>query len=195
MIAAQGSSEDGPLHFVVFDVKRMDTTGLQMGAGSNSNIPDDVALRLSRAWEFLSGANVVFDPITDGGVHPSFTEFSIFMPLNVIAPHQVAGIGVLLHREDAQRVASHMFELPETELAEADLQDACCEVCNVFSDCVAAHVGGDSDVIIGLPYRANTQQFTVISQESTLAYKYQCTPTSQTLTVLIYNVFLAAQVN
>jgi hypothetical protein len=166
-----------------------------MASGSPPLIPDDVASRLSRAWEFLSGRKAVFDSIVDGGIHPPFTEFSVFMPLSVIGTLQVAGIGVLMHREDAKAVACHMFDLPQAELEEDDLRDACCEVCNVFSDCVCAHIGGDADVMIGLPYRANAQQFAIISQGSTLAYKYQCIHTSQTLTVLIFNVFLAAQVN
>ena len=149
-----------------------------------------VALSLSKAWQFLSGESGVFDVLVDWTSSPSFAEFSVFMPLTVNAESRTAGVGVLIQREDATIVASHMFGLNRDEINEEDLRDACAEVCNVISGCVTPQVSLASDIQIGIPKLATAHDFEQISKGSVLTLTYMCGQKIKRLFVLIYGVFL-----
>jgi len=144
---------------------------------------------LGKAWEFLGGAERNFEFSLEQKTALAFTEYSYFMPLEVAQENRTGGIGVLIQRADAVAVATHMFGLPEDELQEADLKDACSEVCNVFSDSIALHISGSSDVSIGLPFLATQAEYDKIATESTaLAVYVSPTPHAQ-LFVVVYHFF------
>jgi len=157
---------------------------------ANLEASQAVALSLSRAWQFLSGESGTFDVLVDWTLNPSFAEFSVFMPLTVNAESRTAGVGVLIQREDATIVASHMFGLNNDEVNEDDLRDACAEVCNVFSGCVTPQVSLTSEIQIGLPQLATATDFEQISKGSVLTLNYMCGKEIKRLFVLIYGVFL-----
>ena len=66
----------------------------------------EVAESLSKAWEFLSGEREIYDVHLEQAEIPKFADYSVFLPLSVDS--RTAGVGVLIHREDATVVASHM---------------------------------------------------------------------------------------
>lgn len=148
----------------------------------------EVALSLSKAWEFLSGEREIYDVYLEKAEIPAFADYSVFLPLSVES--RTAGVGVLIHREDATVVASHMFGLPKEDLTEDDLRDACAEVCNVFSGCVVPQVSDSPDVGIGLPLRASPQDFEEITKGSALKLTYKCEHGTKRLFVLVYGMFL-----
>lgn len=150
----------------------------------------DVALNLARAWEFLSGERGMFDVWCEQAEHPDFAEFSVFMPLSVQAESRTAGVGVLIHRDDATIVASHMFGLPEEEVTEDDLRDACAEVCNVFSGCITSQISGTHAVGIGLPRLATQLDFREISKGSVLTLTYRFGQQIKEIFVLVYGAFI-----
>jgi hypothetical protein len=150
---------------------------------------EEVAQRLSKAWEFLSGKKGMFDYFIKSVEKPEFVDFSVFMPMDVEAEKRTAGVGVLIHREDATVVASHMFGLDKCYLTEEDLRDACAEVCNVFSGCIPSEMFSKSDVGIGLPKVATPGDFDFISKKSVLNFTYGSGDSIKTISVLIYGIF------
>lgn len=149
---------------------------------------EKVCASLSRAWHFLSGAERQFMFHIEQQVALACAEFSYFMPVEV-ADKRTGGIGVLMQRSDAQAIAAHMFGSDASALAETDLHDACAEACNVFSDCVALHIGGNSDVHIGLPFLAGPAEYAQIASESIPAAIYSGCSLQPPLYVVVYQFF------
>ena len=165
-----------------------------MSGIANFETSQAVALSLSKAWQFLSGETGEFDVLIDwtsNPTNPTFAEFSVFMPLTVDAESRTAGVGVLIQREDATIVASHMFGLTKDEVNEDDLRDACAEVCNVISGCITPQVSASNDIKIGLPSLVCASEFEQISQGSVLILTYMSGLRIKRLFVLIYGVFLS----
>jgi hypothetical protein len=150
---------------------------------------ENVAAKLSQAWQFLSGEQRSFIFSEQRDAPQGFAEFSFFMPMEVRAEGRVGGVGVLIQRDDAVRVAAYMFAVEPDEVQEADLKDACSEVCNVFSDCIVMHVSGIADVSIGLPAMADSNGFLRISQTSVVTAVYQSNFELGNLVVVVYHVF------
>jgi hypothetical protein len=157
----------------------------------NFESSQEIILSLEKAWKFLSGECAMFDVLVEMPTHPTFADFSVFLPLAVEAESRTAGVGVLIQREDATIVASHMFGLPKDDLNEDDLRDACTEVCNVFSGCVAPTVSAAHEIGIGLPKLASAADFDEISKGSVITLTYRCDQQIKRLFVLVYGVFLA----
>jgi hypothetical protein len=146
-----------------------------------------VATKLSQAWQFLSGEERNFELNERMQSLQSLHEFSFFMPLEVKAEGRTGGVAVLIPRKDAVNVAAYMFAVNPEEVQEADLKDACAEVCNVFSDCIVMHVSGNEDVSIGLPCMAD-HHFLTISKNSAIAAIYQSNIGLGNLVVIVYDV-------
>jgi hypothetical protein len=96
---------------------------------------------------------------------------------------------VVVDRADAVAIAVHMFGLEPHELGDAELQDACAEVCNIFSDSIALHIGGVSDVQIGLPFHAAAPDYAQISDSSEVIALYQGVAPDAASHVLVYTPF------
>ena len=92
----------------------------------------------------------------------------------------------MMQRSRALDAAGHMFGLEPLALQEADLQDACAEVCNVFSDCIALHLAGNADVHMGLPCRADQAQYEALLTTATVAGVYQDVTPHPQLHVVVY---------
>lgn len=135
----------------------------------------------------------MFDYFLQSVEKPEFVDFSVFMPMELEEEKRTAGIGVLIHREDATVVASHMFGLATNHLTEDDLKDACSEVCNVFSGCIPSNLFSKNDVGIGLPKIASPIEFEHISRESVLNFTYGSGDSIKTISVLIYGIFTSPQ--
>lgn len=128
---------------------------------------------LSRAWWFLSGERRLFEFSSGPYAAPPFAEFSFFMPLTLAAHRRPCGVGVLMPRCDAVLVAAHMFGVSQDQVDDADLRDACAEVCNVLSDCVSTHFGSEHDVKLGLPQGADAAAYAnIVAKDSVIKGVY-----------------------
>ncbi|OGB31994.1 MAG: hypothetical protein A3F78_05805 [Burkholderiales bacterium RIFCSPLOWO2_12_FULL_61_40] len=146
-----------------------------------------VAARLAREWELLSGESRVFDLVAAPSSAPPLAEFSYLMPLTLFANQARCGLGVLIQRKDALTVAANMFGVLPHEIPDEDLKDACSEVCNVFSDCIAMHLSGNEDVSIGLPLMLEAQNYEKIYRDSVVTEIYQSCVHSTHLLVVVFD--------
>ena len=143
---------------------------------------------LASAWQFLSGQERVFDGYLAYKQLLRYADYSCFMPLHVDGQGETGGVGVLLPRHDALSVAAHMFGAKVAQLQDGDLVDASNEVCNLFSDCVALHVSGDSDVRIGLPTRVDAARYQTIADSSQATAVYRSGDGPHCLYVVVYDI-------
>lgn len=142
---------------------------------------------LSRAWRFLSGERRTFEYRRGAIDALRFAEFSFFMPLTVARQTQRSGVGVLIQRGDATHVAAYMFGVARDQVEDADRRDACAEVCNVFSDCIATHFGAEQDVKLGLPQCASTTEYANIAENSVTRAVYQGCAGAHSLSIVLYD--------
>ncbi|WP_180127078.1 hypothetical protein [Rhodoferax sp. BLA1] len=153
------------------------------------NNVEQVCAGLTKAWEFLSGQERSFALCETQEAALGFTEFSYFMPLKLSQDHRTGGIGVLIERPDALGVAAHMFGVDTACLQDADLHDACAEICNLFSDCVALHISDSSDIHMGLPFLASPTDYAQIAACSSVASVYVSNTDNAQLYVVEYHIF------
>ena len=142
---------------------------------------------LSRAWRFLSGERRVFEYRPAVGDAPRFADFSFFMPLTIATRTRQGGVGVLMQRGDATQVASYMFGAARDQVDDADLHDACAEVCNVLSDCVAMHFGAEHAVKLGLPQCASATETENIVENNVATAVYQGCTGAHRLWIVLYD--------
>ena len=142
---------------------------------------------LSRAWWFLSGERSTFN-YTPGpvGVLP-FAEFSYFMPLTLATQTQRGGVGVFMQRGDAVEVAAYMFGVSRDQVDDADLRDACAEVCNVLSDCITLQFGAEQDVKMGLPLCGSATDYVFVAENSVSGAVYQESTGARSLLIVLYD--------
>ena len=131
------------------------------------------AAKLQQAWRFLSGEIKEFELATDQAVPPPYAEFCFFIAFTLGARDAPCGIGVLINRPSALRVAAHMFGTDQSTLSDDDLEDASAEVCNVFSESVARYFRNTDKVSIGLPHRVQAPSYDEICQNSTVFQVFQ----------------------
>jgi hypothetical protein len=160
-----------------------------MAGPSSFNNFEQVCAGLMKAWEFLSGTERFFTVCEPQQAALGFAEFSYFMPLKLSADQCAGGIGVLIERPDALGVAAHMFGVEAACLQDADLHDACAEVCNLFSGCVALQINSAVGIEMGLPFLASQGEYQQIAANSTLAAVYVSKSHSAQLYVVQYHLF------
>lgn len=153
-----------------------------------------IEAKLSTAWEFLSGESRCFRFVAsvcrpDGAQ----AERRILLPLQLSSPPHVAGIALLIDREDAEEVASAMFGIPRCQLAEADITDACSEACNVFSGCLIEMLSQQDQAEIGLPKPMEPNGYHSVSLASGIKALIESNSSSKQMTLVIFDP-LAEQV-
>ncbi len=109
------------------------------------------------------------------------------MPLAGGQPNARGGVGVLIEPSDAISVAANMFGVPRQQVQQADLRDACAEVCNVFADCVAPHFKADPPVSVGLPRIANPLAYAKVAENTVIRVVYRGCAGDNTLFVVLYD--------
>jgi hypothetical protein len=157
---------------------------------AESDCPNDiaeVAHSLSKAWEFLSGEERMFQYVPESDDPLPIAEFSFYMPLKLPADARRGGVGVLIQRDDAIHVAANMFGVATQQVQNDDLRDACAEVCNVFTDCMASHFGGGQRVEIGLPRQAGPADYEIFAESCVTRAVYQGCAATQRLLIVLYD--------
>ncbi len=157
-----------------------------MSAMSNSAHETQTVLSgLTRAWQFLSGETRLFECSVAPTDRPNFAEFSFFMSLTLHDTGKRGGVAVMIQREDATRVATHMFGIERQHIHEGELRDACAEVGNVCANCISEHFSGGQQVSIGLPHSVNAQDYRHIVETSSVRAIYRsCVGTPPSTLVL-----------
>ena len=142
---------------------------------------------LSRAWRFLSGERRTFAYMPGSAGALPFAEFSYVMPLTIAAEARRGSVGVLMQRGDATQVASYMLGVPRDQVDDDDLHDACAEVCNVLSDCVASHFGLEQDVKMGLPLGTSATDYANFAENGVCTAVYEGCTGAHSLLIVLYD--------
>ena len=116
-----------------------------------------------------------------------FAEFSFYVPLKLPVADRRGGVGVLIQQDDAINVATNMFGVARQDIKDDDLGDACAEVCNVFTDCMATHFGGGQQVEIGLPRRAGLADYQFFAESCVTRAIYQGCSGARRLLIVLYD--------
>ena len=148
---------------------------------------ETVALGLSKAWEFLSGEARTFAPVPQSHDALAVADFNFYISLRLADASRRGGVGVLIQQADAILVASNMFGVARQHIQHDDLRDACAEVCNVFTDCMATHFGGGQQVEIGLPCEAGPAQYQTFSESCVTRAVFEGCAGARRLLVVLYD--------
>lgn len=143
---------------------------------------------LSVGWEFLSGELREFQHQSDAPLPLRQAEFCYFMPLAAQGAVAAGGVGVFIERADAHIIAANMFGEPPHEIHASKLDDACSEACNVLAECVTVNITKQSNVTIGLPFRADSLVFEQICSTCVPVAIYQCNTRVGQLFVIAYEI-------
>lgn len=158
-----------------------------MAESDCSNDIEKVALSLSKAWEFLSGEERVFQCVEPSHDAMPFADFSFYIPLKLVDGSRSGGVGVLIQQSDAILVATNMFGVARHQIPHDDLRDACAEVCNVFTYCLAAHFGAGQQVALGLPCEAGPDQNQAFPENCVTRVVFEGCSGARRLLVVLYD--------
>ena len=147
----------------------------------------NIALNLSKAWEFLSGEERLFQHVAQPQEPLPFADFSFYVPLTLPTDNRRGGVGVLIRQDDAIRVATNMFGMARHQIHHDDLRDACSEVCNVFTDCMTALFGCGRRVKIGLPRQAGSVDYQFFAESCVTRALYQGGSGSRKLLIVLFD--------
>ena len=109
-----------------------------------------VERRLSEAWSFLAGQDFHFrrvDPPRQT-LAPS-SDWQVLLPFS--QPDNESACRLTLTDAQTRHVASTLFNVPENNLTQADLDDTAREICNVLGSCLLEGRSGPGAPAIGLP--------------------------------------------
>jgi hypothetical protein len=121
---------------------------------------EPIETRLTRAWAFLSGAQVVFRHVPDPTLPDRVgDEKHVVLPVDMPTTDRHAALGLVLDRSDALAIAAAMFDLPVEELSEEDVDDACREACNVISACLLEKLPDHPALQPGLPLSLDASRY------------------------------------
>jgi len=146
--------------------------------------PQVISATLAKSWKFLSGEDREFKAL-DSITPPDYQEHTYFLPVEVEDAGKRYAVSVLLHRSDATVVASFMFGLEPSELSEADLQDACGEICNVISSRHLLKLSDEARITLGMPTYLQKQTYLDTMTHGQLEAAYQSTSGERTVYVLV----------
>jgi hypothetical protein len=149
---------------------------------------EKVASQLTASWLFLSGETRKFECLTEKTLELlKHAEFTFYLPFTIQGSNRPGGIGVLIGREDAIRVAHHMFGSSREEVTQADLLDACAEACNVCAESLATHFGPARVVTVGLPQFASATEYESAAQNTLARAIYRGGSGDQVIFAVLYD--------
>lgn len=120
--------------------------------------------KLSKAWAFLSGEEVSFTEKPTEQIATDKHDVTVILPVLNDGDNKKRSmaIGLSIDKAQANRVASYMFGLDQSELTESDIKDACKESCNVLG-------GGliqTSHSSLGIPEEISAENFLDLQQHA-----------------------------
>ena len=149
---------------------------------------EKVSSALTASWLFLSGETRQFECLSEKTPELlKHSEFTFYLPFAIQGSTRPGGIGVLIGREDATRMAQHMFGTSHEEVTQADLLDACAEACNVCSESITTHFGPAHVVTVGLPQFASAAEYEAAAPGTLARAIYRGVSGDQVLFVVLYD--------
>ncbi|NBW78199.1 MAG: hypothetical protein EBR27_04180 [Betaproteobacteria bacterium] len=155
--------------------------------------PQVISATLAKSWKFLSGEDREFKAL-DSITPPEYQEHTYYLPVEVEDAGKRYAVSVLLHRSDATVVASFMFGMEPSELSEADLQDACGEICNVMSSRHLLKLSNEARITLGMPKYLHKQTYLETITQGQLEAAYQSTLGDRTVYVLVCDLTASTHV-
>lgn len=155
--------------------------------------PQVISATLAKSWKFLSGEDREFKAL-DSITPPEYQEHTYYLPVEVEDAGKRYAVSVLLHRSDATVVASFMFGMEPSKLSEADLQDACGEICNVMSSRHLLKLSNEARITLGMPKYLHKQTYLETITQGQLEAAYQSTLGDRTVYVLVCDLTASTHV-
>ncbi|MEI7430100.1 MAG: chemotaxis protein CheX [Betaproteobacteria bacterium] len=154
-------------------------------------IPDQVIEiedKLRVAWGFLTGEDRCFRFVEDMTQHEGAPiDRRIVLPISLPNAKHQSAIALLIGREDAEQLASSMFGVLKTDLAEADIADACAEACNVLSGAIVEYMSTTEQIEIGLPTAIEAAGYQSVLLGSNIKAFFEGKSDKQHLTLVIFD--------
>lgn len=144
-----------------------------------------ISEHLMSTWQFLSGEARPFSPWPVEAA-PPYLAHGFYLPIDIQGTGTHCGVAVLLCHDDALAAATHMLGLAPADLSEADVNDACSEVCNVLSASAFPELSESNHLSIGLPVALDAAAYADTHRSSRLAAAYQSQHAGKALYVMVY---------
>lgn len=140
---------------------------------------------LARVWRFFRGQHRAFEPVVFE--RSAASSLDVRHSLNLELDHGRLGLAVvlLLSRSDALSVASFMFDLPPEQVSEADLTDACNELCNVLADRELLGLAKNQPLDLGRAQRLSEAEYLEMLARCRLRHSYQSREIERPVYVLV----------
>lgn len=143
---------------------------------------ETLAAALSSSWEQLTGQPLCFERIP-APVPPLAAQRYYLLRLEI--RHEAHCVGLALSEQNARQLAATLFQSPEDELSDADITDACSEMCNIIAGEIKRELQALCDVGMGLPSCISPSGFKQLCQNSELEEAFTATHDNEQITVLV----------
>ncbi|MFZ3185974.1 MAG: hypothetical protein WA173_17745 [Pseudomonas sp.] len=140
---------------------------------------------LTKTWQMLVGEDLSFSAQAICS-QALLAQHYFVVTLHPTPSGHLAGVGLAIAEQDARKLTSQMFDLPESELSADDIADACGELCNVFASGVPTHITDQLTLDLGLPSRLSHAQFLLILAASTVSGSYIAHQQDRHIQVIIF---------
>lgn len=140
---------------------------------------------LSRTWQLLAGMALHFVPTTITADQLTAQRYYL-VSLRPCASDQRGGVGLVLSEVDARQLTATMFAMTESELTEADIGDACGELCNVIAGGVGPYFSHHETIDLGLPSSLRSDQFQRIFGASAIDGVFEAMHEGRRILVVIF---------
>jgi hypothetical protein len=115
---------------------------------SSASAASAIVASLNETWFFLSGEQRVFIPIEPPQA-PAYVDKAYYLHVDVSDRGAHYLVSVLMQRNDAVTVASHMLGIAPQTLVEGDLIDAMAEACNVITSRKLLKLSEEAQIKVG----------------------------------------------
>jgi len=150
--------------------------------------PNEIEARLSSIWEALARESRTFRLVANGpGAGAAEGDRRIVLPLGLDDASHRAGVALVIPREDAETLASVMFDTEPSALAQSDIDDACAEACNVFSGCLIEYLPCGNLADIGLPEAMALDGYRLVSLASGIRALFEAREQDRKLVVILFD--------
>lgn len=150
--------------------------------------PHAMEARLNSVWEALARESRSFRLVADVQRCTSHVgDRRIVLPVGLDDPSHRAGVALVISEQDAENLASVMFDLPSESLAINDIDDACLEACNVLSGCLVEYLPSGYLAEIGLPQAMALQGYREVSLASGVKALFEAGQNARRLTVVLFD--------
>ena len=130
-------------------------------------LQNPIEIKISQSWAVLAGSSLQFarDAVPAA---PNWVAQHFIVPIQFVSDTVLGGVVVEISDDQARLLAAAMFDVATSDVSAADVQDACNELCNVFSACVSVAFSSCKESDLGLPRCLQADEFRRIFEASRL---------------------------